>query len=104
MPLKLRRRRGSNNWYLRGTIRGIPVDESTGTAERDVAEEIRIKRESEILDRSIHGRRATASFLEVAVMYLEAGGERTYMAPVLDHFGATPLFKIDQAPTTTRKQ
>ena len=51
MPLKITQRHGSANWYLRGTVRGVAVDETTGTHDRKRAEEIRIKRESEILDR-----------------------------------------------------
>ena len=97
MPVKLYRRKGSPNWYIRGTVRGIPVDESSRTSDRAAAEEIRIQREAEVLQRSIHGARATATFLEAAVSYMEAGGERRYLKAVIDHFGTTPLVKIDQA-------
>ena len=96
MPLKITKRHGSPNFYLRGTIRGIPVDESTGTDDRDAAEAIRIQREAEILDRSVHGIRKTASFLEGAVSYMENGGSPRFIDPLLDHFGTTPLAKIDQ--------
>lgn len=97
MSLKLHRRKSSPNWYIRGTVRGISVDESTGTAKRAAAEEIRIRREAEVLQRSIHGARASAIFLEAAVGYMKAGGERRYLKPLIDHFGATPLARIDQA-------
>ena len=59
MPLSLVRRPKSPNWILRGTVRGIRVEESTGIGDRKIAEEIRAKRESEIIEQSIHGRRAT---------------------------------------------
>lgn len=97
MPLKLYRRRNSPNWYIRGTVRGLPLDESTKTSKRDAAEAIRIQREAELLERSIHGRSATATFLEAAVIYLEGGGEKRYVQPLLDHFGSKPLIQIDQA-------
>ena len=97
MSLKLARRHGSPNWYLRGTIRGVTVDESTGVADRKAAETIRAQREWEIIQASIHGRKATASFLEAAVAYMEAGGERRYLKRLIDHFGNLPLAKIDQA-------
>ena len=74
MSLKLYRKRGSPNWYIRGTVRGITVDESSGVAERSAAEAIRIQRESECLHASIFGRKATTSFLEAAVSYMETGG------------------------------
>jgi integrase len=97
MSLKLIRRHGSPNWYLRGTVRGITVDESTGIADRKAAETIRAQREWELIQASIHGRKATASFLEAAVAYMEAGGERRYLKRLIDHFGNLSLAKIDQA-------
>jgi integrase len=98
MPLKLipPGRHGSPNFYIRGTVRGVTVDETTGTDDRKRAEEIRIRRESEILDRRIHGIRKTATFLEASVMYLEAGGSSRYVDTVARHFGTTPLDQIDQ--------
>lgn len=61
--LKLIRRHSSPNWYVRGTVRSITVDESTGVADRKIAETIRAKREWELIQRSIHGTKATATFL-----------------------------------------
>lgn len=95
--LKLKRRHGSPHWYIRGTVRGVTVDESTGVAARAAAETIRARREWEILQGSIFGRKATASFLEAVVAYLAAGGEGRFMRPLLDHFGTMPLGNIDQA-------
>lgn len=98
MPLKLRKRKGSRNWYLRGTVRGISVDESTGTDKKAAAEEIRIKREAELLHRSIYGRGQTATFLEVAVSYMEMvePAQRRYVSRLLHHFGEVPILQIDQ--------
>lgn len=96
MPLKLTHRHNSPNWYIRGTIRGIPVDESTKTHVRETAEAIRAKREVDLLERSVFGRTATATFLEAAVSYMEAGGETRFMERIIAHFGTTPLVKIDQ--------
>lgn len=67
MSLKLVRRHGSPTWYIRGTVRGIAVDQSTRTHDRAAAEAIRIREEHRLLDRSIHGVRATVSFMEAAV-------------------------------------
>jgi integrase len=96
MSLKLYRKRGSPNWYVRGTVRGIVVDESSGVADRSAAEAIRAQREWDCVQASIFGRKATATFLEAAVSYLEAGGEKRFMEPLLQHFGALPLANIDQ--------
>lgn len=94
--IKLVRRHGSPNFYLRGTVRGITVDESTGLADRKVAETIRAQREWEIIQESIHGRKATATFLEAAVAYMDDGGERRYLKPIIDLFGTAALAQIDQ--------
>jgi integrase len=97
MPIKLTRRHGSKSWYIRGTIRGIIVDESTRLADRAAAEEVRARREWEILQGSVFGRRATATFLEAAVSYMEAGGEKRFMGPIIKHFSSSTLASVDQA-------
>ncbi len=89
-------------WYLRGTVRGVRVYETTGTSNADSAEEIRIKRENDILYRTIHGERGGHTFAEAALMYLERPGgvpntEARYVFPLIDHFGKLTLDKIDQA-------
>ena len=97
MPLKVAKRKGkSRYYYIRGTIRGITVEESTGTEDRELAEVLRIKRENEILQSSIYGRRSTATFLEAAVDYLEANPGVRFVDRLIDYFGATPLAQIDQ--------
>src|SRR5262245_60702072 len=97
MPLKLIRRAGSPYWQMHGTLRGIPVRESTGVADRAKAEEIRITREAEILDRSIHGAKATATWIEASVLYMEQGGDGSLLAPLDNKLGTISLSKIDTA-------
>jgi hypothetical protein len=81
---------------MRGTLLGIRIEESTGTGNKKAAEEIRAKREAEILAQSIYGRRATATFAEAALSYLENGGNKRFLDKVIGYFGTTPLGKIDQ--------
>lgn len=95
MPLKIVRRPRSPYWIIRGTLRGIRVEESTGTNERRVAEEIKAKREAEILQQSVYGRRATATFAEAAVSYIEQGKSRRFLGPVIRYFGTTSLARIN---------
>jgi integrase len=99
--LKLVRRPKSPHWIIRGTVRGYRVEESTKTSNKRFAEEIRTKREVEILEASVHGRSATATFAEAALDYLENGGNRRFLEKVIKHFGTTPLAKIDQAAIET---
>ena len=96
MPLALVRRPKSPYWILRGSLRGVRYEESTETADRRVAEEIRAKREAELLEEAVYGRRATCTFAQAALSYLEAGGAKRFLKPVVEHFGETPLAKIDQ--------
>jgi integrase len=97
MSIKLKRRPGRPNWYMHGTVRGVSIRESTGVADRKAAEAIRAKREWELVQCSVFGAEATATFVAAAVSYLEAGGERTYLKPIIARLGSIPLAKIDQA-------
>jgi integrase len=102
MPLKLKRRPSRPFWYMHGTVRGVSIRESTGVADAKAAEAIRARREWEIIQRSIFGREATATFVAAAVSYMEAGGDdlegrRRYLKPIIAKLGSMPLAKIDQA-------
>lgn len=74
MPLTLvpPRQGRSRYWRLRGSVRGIAVDETTGVEGRELAEAIRIKREAQLLDESVFGARASRTFPEATVAYIEA--------------------------------
>lgn len=100
MPLELKRRKGSANWYIRGTVRGIAVFESTGTPDRKAAEAIRIKREARLLEDSIYGKKATATFLEAAVSYAASGGSVRFLGN--EHAGLTGEFAHRKLHTITQ--
>jgi len=67
--LKLIKR--GRHYYLRGTVRGVQVYETTKTESQELADAIRIGREKEILERSIYGPTATVTFEEAAITYCE---------------------------------
>jgi integrase len=96
MPLQLVRRPKSPCWIIRGTLRGVRVEQSTGTGNRKFAEEIRAKREAEILAEFVYGRRATVTFAQASVSYLENNGYKRFFEKAIRYFGNTPLAKIDQ--------
>lgn len=96
MPLKLVRRHGSPYWYVRGSVRGQSVDESTGIADEAAAEAYRAKREWELQQAAVFGKKSVVTFLAAAVAYMEDGGERRFMAPLLRHFGAMKLKDVTQ--------
>jgi integrase len=98
MPLKLTQRHGSPFWYIRGSVRGVRVDESTGLVDRGRAEEVLIKRSAEVLDQSIHGDSAVRTFADAAVGYQLAQGADARLTPILRHFGGKMLVaQIGQA-------
>lgn len=96
MPIKLVRRHGSPYWYLRGSVRGIRVDESTGAVDEKAAEEVRITRGAELLKRSIHGDTATRTFAEAALSYMSASGPDPLLNPILKRIGQRTLAEINQ--------
>ncbi|HYJ44053.1 MAG TPA: site-specific integrase [Xanthobacteraceae bacterium] len=112
MPLTLIPRKGTDNWYLRGSVRGQPVYETTGTANKELAEAIRIKREAQILEESVLGPRVSRTFREAAVGYIESvnpgrsqieavvGHQRqdgTLSPSLVQDFGPLLCSRIDQA-------
>lgn len=101
MPLKLVTRPGTNFWYIRGTIGGRRITESTGTDNKKLAEQIRVKREAELFERKLYGDKHTRTFAQAALSYIEMGGETTYLNPIIAHFGKTRLAEIGQLAVDT---
>jgi len=93
--LKLVRRPKSPFWIIRGSVGGRRVEKSTGTIDRNRAEVIRIKLESELLDRSIHGPGYTATFARAVNMYLDLGKDDRFIKPLLNYFGKRKLSEIN---------
>lgn len=101
MPLKLIQRNGTGNFYLRGNVAGTNVYQSTGTSDPGAAEAIRIRTEAQLLERASLGRKATVTFAEAALNYINSGGETRFLPPILKHFGSkTKLSEIDNAAVT----
>jgi integrase len=97
MPLELvpPREGKSPNWSVRGTYLGVSVDRSTRTRKRAVAAKILKKWERDI-ERGEFSDRPEKTFASAAIAYMKAGGERTYVKKLLEHFGETPLKNIGQ--------
>jgi integrase len=84
-------------WYIRGTVKGVYLRESTGTADRSKAEELRLKRERELFDQAALGKEKPTTFAEAVAGYVGAGGEARFLMPILDHFQETLIASIRQA-------
>ena len=72
MPLTLKKR--GEVYYLRGSVRGISVYESTRTGDPEIAERARAAREDDLIEESIVGVKATVKFDDAADSYITAGG------------------------------
>lgn len=80
MRLKLYQRAPGSNFYLRGTdSEGRQIFESTKTVHRPSAEAKRIKREQELLQESIHGKKSVITFDQAAASYLQSGGDPRFL-------------------------
>lgn len=100
MPLKLYRRNDAGAFYVRGTVRGQSVYETTSTTDPERAEGYRIALEKELWDRSVYGARAVISFAAAAESYLSKEDHtpttRRAVAGLYQYFKAYPLAKISQ--------
>lgn len=96
MPLRLKRKKGSPNWYVRGTVAGQYVEQTTGTTERKLAEAYRIKLERTTYDEAALGIRQPATWAEAVSVYLDNGGSERFVLPVLEAFGERPINEIGQ--------
>lgn len=102
MPLRLYPPSGarSPNWRIRGTHLGVRVDKSAGVSDRKLAAKIlaaaRAQIERDALNRDRHSPAAASTFADAAVTYMEAGGERRFMAPILRAIGERRIAEIDQ--------
>lgn len=87
MPLNLYKPKAGGPYWVRGTLAGQRIHRSTRTGNRAQAEAWAIRLETQILDRHAYGERATLTFAEAALDYMQTGGEPRFLAKILHHFG-----------------
>lgn len=98
MPLKLiPPRQGKTPYYaVRGTYLGRYVDRSTRTGAKPLAAKM-LREWQRQIERGEFSARGDPTFADAALAYMQAGGERRFMTPLLEHFGRIPLAQVDQA-------
>jgi integrase len=105
VPLTLRppRKGKTPNFEIRGTYLGVRVETSSGTHKRSIAV-AQLRKVEECIE--THGQYPAPepkldpgepTFLSTAVAYMQAGGERRYVAFNLKHFREMLIKDIDQA-------
>ena len=100
MPLKLVKRKDSPCWWVRGTVHGQKIFETTRTNDKEVAEAIRIKREAGLVSDAVYGPKATRDFSDAVTSYIEGGGDNRFIGTpssgLLGHFYSRRLKDIQQ--------
>jgi hypothetical protein len=93
--LKLYRDKKSPYWYVRGTIAGRRICESTKTTDRGRAEACR-KRDGELFDALRLRIESPATWSQAVDVYLDRGGESRFLLPITDRWKGKSLSEITQ--------
>jgi integrase len=92
MSLKIVRNKKTGIWRVTGTINGRRYRESTRTTSREHAEAFRREKERDLQDRAYLSDANT--WADAMNIYVEKGGEKRYLQPLLDYFGPYRLKNI----------
>lgn len=89
-----------DKWYLRGTIKvggkSKSINKTTGTADEEAAEILRIEEERSLTYELLHGAEHVATFNDAAESYLEGGARNRFLTKVCDLLGGRKLKTIGQ--------
>jgi integrase len=94
MPLKVTTRRDRGGLWIVGTVAGVRVRESAGTDNRSLAEEVKSRREQDLIRASLYGRENETTFAQAAVAYLEAGHSHRFLKPIVGRIGERRIASI----------
>jgi len=94
MPLKVTTRKGRTGLWITGTVKGVRVRESAGTDSRSLAEEIRARREQEIIRADLYGTENETTFAQAAVAYLQDEGSPRFLKKIILAIGERRLSDI----------
>lgn len=103
MPIKLVKR--GSVFYIRGTVHGQSVYESTRTSDKQTAETFRAQREARLIEEAVYGKKAVVTFYEAAISYVAANGSPRFLGEeredgtrtlLIAHFGDRRLHTIQQ--------
>lgn len=101
MPLKATQREPGGIYRIRGTHYGVQVDRSAKTRCGIEAGQIKDLWEKQIYEEHVLGikpeDRKPTTFAEVAIDYMNGGGEAKYLEPLIIQFGARPIKSLRQS-------
>lgn len=94
--LTLKKYPRSPNWYVRGTVAGQTIFESTRTRDKAQAEAYRVRLEHDIYECGALGKEQPATFAEAAIAYMEHTGQARFITPLIDYFKERQIDRISQ--------
>lgn len=94
MPLKVTTRKGRKGLWITGTVKGVRVRESAGTDNRALAEDIKARREQDIIRADLYGQDAETTFAQAAVAYLQDEGSPRFLKKIILAIGERRLGEI----------
>lgn len=92
MPISLYRR--GTIWHYRGTVAGQRLRGSTGTAQREIAEQIVSQLEDRAWKSHLHGPQTVLTFAQAAILYRDAGKPHRFLERIEDHWRNTRVADI----------
>lgn len=92
MPLKIKKR--GEVYHYSGTVAGQRLRGTTGTASKDIAQQIAAREEAKAWQRDLHGPEAVLTFADAAVLYRKAGKPTRFLERVEDHWKDTLVTDI----------
>jgi len=95
--LRLVKVKNSAKWYIRGTVCGQGIYESTQLVEKALAEDYRDRREAEIKKAHASGTRTGIIFATAADMYMKSGGSDQYLEPIVRDIGKCKVDLLRQS-------
>jgi integrase len=87
VPLKIYRRKGSTIWHYRGTLAGHRQRGTTGTSDKEAAQQIASKIETEYWKGRLDGPQEILTFPKAAALYLAAGKPSRFIASLVKYWG-----------------
>src|SRR5258708_3490025 len=85
MPLRLKLIAGI--YHVHGTVAGGPVRRSLKIGDKQLDEHAKAEIEGRELRKSLYGAEKETTFAEAALVYLSQGGEKRYLAPIIEKLG-----------------
>ena len=92
MPLKLYRR--GNIWWIRGTVNGERIRQSTRTGDKKKAQRIASEVENRTWQGHFDGPASVVTFENAAALYLQAQKPERFIFDLVDYWRSTPLKDI----------